>query len=74
MLYFFHHYELPVILQQAQIRLYTLLNLTWRQLTFSFPGIFLIANKQGQTEQVEVEEQDKVELLREKEGELRAPG
>ena len=71
MLYFFHHYELPVILQQAQIR--SLFNLQ-HQFHIGLTGISLTGSKQEQRELgvVEVEEQVKVlRVLNEKEGGLR---
>ena len=74
MLYFFHHYELPVILQQAQIRSYLICQ-KQHQFHSLLLGIFLTASKQEQMElvgMVEVEEQVKVvRVLREKEGGLR---
>ena len=77
MLYFFHHYELPVILQQAQIRSYSICQKK-HQFHSLLPGIFLTASKQEQMELVgvvEVEEQVKVvRVLREKEGGLRVLG
>lgn len=75
MLYFFHHYELPVILQQAQIRSYHSISQIQYHLHISLPGIFLTGSKQEQRELVvvvEVEEQARVvKVVREKEGGLR---
>ena len=75
MLYFFHHYELPVILQQAQIRSYHSISQIQYHLHISLPGIFLTGSKQEQRELVVVvedEEQARVaKVVREKEGGLR---
>ena len=74
MLYFFHHYELPVILQQAQIR--SLFNLQ-HQFHIGLTGISLTGSKQEQRELgvVEVEEQVQVlRVLKEKEGGLHVLG
>ena len=77
MLYFFHHYELPVILQQAQIRSFSICQ-NQRQFHISLLGIFLTGSKREQRELVglvEVEEQAKVvKVVKEKEGGLRVLG
>ena len=75
MLYFFHHYELPVILQQAQIRSYHSISQIQYHLHISLPGIFLTGSKQEQRELVVVVEDEEqarvVKVVREKEGGLR---
>ena len=76
MLYFFHHYELPVILQQAQIRSYSNCQMQFHILIL---GIFLTDSRQEQRELVGVveveEEQAKVaRVVRGKEGELHVLG
>ena len=71
MLYFFHHYELPVILQQAQIRSFSNCQ-NQHQIHISLSGIFLTGSKREQRELVgvvEVEEPVKVvKVVKEKEG------